>query len=387
MYFNKILHLSVFSVYLFLAGCQGSRDEPVPAPAEVPASSRLSELLSDGGVSGYAMADAPRDFRFPRDHGPHEAYRNEWWYFTGNLDADDGGGRFGFELTIFRFALSPNAPENDGSAWATNQVYIGHFAVTDVNRKQFHVAQRYARGAAGLAGAGTDPLRVWLDDWRVGVSGSGTGFRLQAGDGEIGLDLILEPSKPIVLNGEGGLSQKSEGAGSASYYYSIPRLETTGLLRVVGSEYRVTGRSWLDREWGSNALSARQAGWDWFALQLEDGSDLMFYVLRELDGAPGPYSAGTWIDAGGDSMPLALADVAIEVTDRWQSEHGGVYPAGWRIRVPSLGLDVRVLPVLDNQELVTTVRYWEGAVDVIGERDGRPLGGRGYVELTGYDSD
>jgi len=386
MHFKKHLYYIVLTVIIIMQGCQNRGDESTVPAAEAPASSRLSELLSDGGVAGYAMADAPREFRFPRDHGSHEAYRNEWWYFTGNLDAESGD-RFGYELTIFRFALSPTAPENSGSAWTTNQVYIGHFAVTDVARKQFHVGQRYSRGAAGLAGAEVDPLKVWLDDWSIAASGDGAGFELLAADAEIGLALTLAPSKPVVLNGESGLSRKSEGAGSASYYYSVPRLETSGLLRVAGREYSVKGRSWLDREWGSNALSARQAGWDWFALQLEDGSDLMFYILRGLDGMPGPYSAGTWVDADGAASTLALPDVDVEVTDRWQSEHGGVYPSGWRIRVPSRSLDVRVRPVLDNQELVTTVRYWEGAVDVVGERDGQPIAGRGYVELTGYDSD
>jgi predicted secreted hydrolase len=329
-----------------------------------------------------------RDFAFPADHGPHPDYRNEWWYFTGNLDAT-GGRRFGYELTIFRFALSPMFEPAGTSAWETNQVYIGHLALTDVETGQFRVAQRYSRGAAGLAGATAAPFRVWLDDWSITASATaadGT-WAVEAADRQFGIQLSVTPQKPIVLNGDRGLSQKSAEPGNASYYYSIPRLRTNGSVFVDGTEIPVEGISWLDREWGSSALASNQQGWDWFALQLSDGTDLMFYVLRQNDGTPDPQSAGTWVDAGGGAVHLALEDVELIVTDYWESERGGRYPAGWEIRIPARDVQLSVKPVLANQELETNVRYWEGAVDVSGTSSGSPIDGRGYVELTGYATD
>ncbi len=345
-------------------------------------SSRLAELLTDRGTEGYAQAAGPRDFSFPEDHGPHRDFRNEWWYITGNLDGENDE-RFGFELTIFRFSLTPVQDHDpNASAWKTNQVYIGHFAITDVGNESFHVAQRYARGSLGLAGAQADPFQVWLEDWSI--KSNDKVWQLHASDTDIAIDLTLSPVKPPVLNGIDGLSQKSSEPGNASYYYSIPRLRTVGTLQIKNENYSVTGLSWLDREWGSSGLSEEQQGWDWFALQLSDGSDLMFYSLRKNDGSHDPYSAGTWITADGQSMHLSSNDVDIEVEDHWDSPLGGTYPSAWHLRIPQIDLDLSLRPVLDAQELPTTVRYWEGAVDVVGQKAGMPVEGRGYVELTGY---
>jgi predicted secreted hydrolase len=346
--------------------------------------SRLSELLSGDGEPGFEKATEPRAFTFPEDHGPHPGFRNEWWYVTGNLDGSNGR-RFGFELTIFRFALTPTVPE-DESNWRSNQVYIAHFAVTDADRERFHAAERYSRGALGLAGASADPFRVWIDDWEIAAIAAGPPeqWRLRASDPGFALDVALSAAKPPVLNGVDGLSQKSAEPGNASYYYSITRWLTEGSLRLGDDEYRVSGLSWLDREWSSSALGADQAGWDWFALQLSDGSELMFYNLRKLDGSQDERSAGTWVDPDGRSQHLGRDNVEIKVTDTWESPEGGVYPSAWTLRAPEQGLDLQIRPVMADQELFTTVRYWEGAVDVEGERNGLPVEGRGYVELTGY---
>jgi predicted secreted hydrolase len=346
--------------------------------------SRLSELLSGDGDAGFEKAIEPRDFVFPEDHGPHPGFRNEWWYITGNLD-DDGGRRFGFELTIFRFALTPSLPATE-SGWRSNQVYIAHFAVTDADRERFLAAERFSRGALGLAGAQALPFRVWIEDWEIAAEEAGTPerWRLRASDPGFSLDLELAAAKPPVLNGNAGLSQKSAEPGNASYYYSITRWLTAGSLRIGEDEFRVSGLSWLDREWSTSALGADQLGWDWFALQLSDGSDLMFYNLRKLDGSQDEHSAGTWIDADGASLHLDREDVEITVTDTWESPEGGVYPSAWTLRLPQKDLSLDIRPVMADQELFTTVRYWEGAVDVEGERDGNPVTGRGYVELTGY---
>lgn len=352
----------------------------------VPATSRLAGLLGNEGRDDFALALEPVEFEFPADHGPHPEFRNEWWYVTGNLDADTGE-RFGFELTLFRFSLSPDI-EQTASAWRTNQIFIGHFAVTDVEGESFRAAQRYSRGAAGLAGAEASPLRVWLGDWRLeattGSGADGMPWRLEAADDDMALALTLAAIKPIVRNGDNGLSQKSAERGNASYYYSIPRLETEGRLRVGETSYQVQGLSWLDREWSSSALSADQAGWDWFALQLDDGRELMYYQLRKLDGSVDRFSGGTFIREDGSSVHLDRDDVRLDVLERWSTADGQSYPIQWRLQVPSLELDLEVRPVIRDQELDTTVRYWEGAVDVTGSGGNRDVRGRGYVEMTGY---
>lgn len=344
--------------------------------------SRLADLLGAEADEGFAKANEPRQFVFPADHGPHPDFRNEWWYFTGNLDSDEGL-RFGYELTIFRFALSPRLPESD-SAWRTNQVYIAHLAVTDVSGGRFYVAQRYSRGALGLAGAQGEPFRVWLEEWEIASVPGSNDWRLVAADEEFAVDVVLTPVRNPVLNGEAGLSRKSSMPGNASYYYSIPRLATGGTVRTGENDHKVSGLSWLDREWSTSALDPDQVGWDWFALQLSDGSDLMFYGLRQRDGGRDSFSAGTFIKPDGRISHLADDDVELEVLDSWVSPEGGTYPSLWKISIPRLGLELMVTPVMADQELFTTVRYWEGAVDVSGQRDSRAITGRGYVELTGY---
>ena len=372
-----------FVLMLISSACSSNSGTESTERTALTPSSRLSELLGASDADGYAMADEPRQFDFPEDHGAHPEYRNEWWYLTGNLDGTDGG-RFGYELTLFRFSLTPGFVRSTASNWETNQVWVGHFAITDVDKGRFHVGQRYSRGAVGLAGSTSAPLRVWLDDWTIASVDGGATWQLHASDRDVELSLSLEINKPVILNGNDGLSQKSAEAGNASYYYSIPRLDTTGEVRVGDETTGVSGLSWLDREWGSGALSRDQAGWDWFALQLSDGTDLMFYTLRRLDGTADEHSSGTWIDARGSAEHLHFTDVSIEVTGYWESERGGRYPSGWRIEIPEKDLRIRVSPVLDNQELITNVRYWEGAVDVEGVSGSGEITGRGYVELTGY---
>lgn len=341
--------------------------------------SRLATLLGNDAEAGFDAALAPRAFTFPADHGPHPGFRNEWWYVTGNLD-DEDGRRFGFELTFFRFALAPTVPES-ASAWRTNQVYIAHLAVTDASEKRFLVAQRYSRGAAGLAGAEPEGSRIWIDDWVLSRT-SGDEWRLVAHDEEFGIELQLRALRAPVLNGDAGLSQKSAEPGNASYYYSITRLQTEGSIRIGERDYRVSGLSWLDREWSTSALAPDQAGWDWFALQLDDGSDLMFYQLRKSDGSRDAASAGTHLSPDGVVSKLSADEVELWVEERWASPAGGEYPSRWTLRVPRFGLELAITPVLANQELFTTVRYWEGAVDVRGQNGA--AAGRGYVELTGY---
>jgi predicted secreted hydrolase len=369
------------------------------AAAAPPATLDPAASAGSAGSEDFAQVLAPRSFEFPRDHGAHPEFRQEWWYLTGNLDAANGE-RFGFELTFFRVALVPPAraaagaaaaapgtpPASAASAWRTRTIYVAHFAVTDLARRRFRFQQKIAREALGLAGAEGAPLRVWLDDWSLEIpeEKSGDPWRLHSAQPGYALDLTLVPQSAPVLNGEAGLSRKSSQAGDATYYYSIPRLAVHGRVLRDGEPLELRGLAWLDREWGSGGLGPHEVGWDWFALQLDDGSALMFYALRNEDGGRDRHSAGTWIAPGGAARPLSNADVSIAVTASWRNRANDRYPAAWHIRVPALELDLTVHPALAEQELRTTPPYWEGAVEVRGTRAGQAVGGRGYVELVGY---
>ncbi|OBS09773.1 lipocalin-like domain-containing protein [Acidihalobacter prosperus] len=353
--------------------------------AQQPASTSLQALLgSRAAVPGFARALAPRPLRFPADHGPHPRFRTEWWYYTGNL-RDAAGRPFGFELTVFRFALTPQRPAGD-SPWRANQVYMADFAVSDIEGHRFHAYQRLSRGALGLAGAQAVPFRVWVDDWSVASQGQGFPWRLRAHRGDVGLSLSLKSSSSpgVVLNGDAGLSRKGPAPGDASFYYSMPRLSASGELRLGGHAYAVTGDVWMDHEWSTSALAPDQVGWDWFGLRLDDGSSLMFYRLRDRDGRKDRFSAGTWVAPDGRVVHLPADAVAATPTAWWRAPGGARYPVAWRLSVPSLDLALRVRARLDDQLLPFAVRYWEGAVAVAGTQSGRALRGDGYLELTGY---
>jgi len=368
---NHLAMIWLLSTGLLLAGCGDGR-----APAD---GGGLAEALGGPADVGFARATGIRPFEFPHDHGPHPEYRNEWWYATGNVD-DGAGRRYGFQLTLFRIGLKPGRAQRP-SNWATHQVWMAHLALTDVAGGEFHAAERFARGGdIGLAGASREPVSVWLEDWRLQRDSDGV-WHLDGATGQFALALELVPRKPPVLQGDRGLSRKSEAPGNASYYYSLARLQTEGTIAVDGQSRSVRGHAWLDREWSTSALGPDQVGWDWFALQLDDGRELMFYRLRRRDGGIDPLSAGSLVAADGAKRPLARDDVAIEVLDRWTSPRGTRYPARWRVEAAGLDGPLEVVPVLADQELDASVRYWEGAVDVL--RDGEPIG-RGYVELAGY---
>lgn len=360
--------------------------EPVGLRAELSLAEALGggETTAGEGSGGFARALGPRVFAFPADHGPHPEYRTEWWYYTGNLDTA-AGRHFGFQLTFFRTALRAR-PRAQPSAWGATQVYMAHFALTDVGGRRFHAVDRVSREALGLAGATASPFRVWVEDWTAeGQGGAGPTMRLRAAQDEVAIDLVVESGKPAVLHGENGFSRKSAEPGNASYYYSLSRMTTRGTIRLGGERHAVTGLSWMDREWSTSALGHDQVGWDWFALQLGDGREVMVYQLRRRDGSVDPASRGTIVRADGGSRGLLPEAIEIEVRGHWASPRDGTrYPARWRLRIPSEGLDLEVTPHLADQELNLGVRYWEGAVRVGGVARGARVDGHGYVELTGY---
>jgi predicted secreted hydrolase len=243
-----------------------------------------------------------------------------------------------------------------------------------------------SRAALGLSGAQAHPFKVWVEDWSAeGVADDAVPVRLRAREGEIALDLTLASAKPIVLHGERGLDHKGEEPGNASYYYSLTRMPAIGRLTVGGAAFDVTGLAWMDREWSTSSLGADLVGWDWFALQLGDGRDLMLYQLRRADGTADRFSSGSLVAADGTSRHLTRDDFRIEVRQTWSSpRRGATYPSRWRVTVPSESLDLEIVPRLADQELALAVRYWEGAVQVTGRSRAAPIAGEGYVELVGY---
>lgn len=338
-----------------------------------------------GDTTGYRRAETVREFTFPEDHGPHPDYKTEWWYMTGNLEGPQGQP-YGYELTIFRFALTPkkgraSRPNPDRSGWRTHQSYMAHFALTDGANQTFESFERFSRGSADLAGAQTQPFRVWLENWSMTSTGEDTfPMRLRADASGTSINLTVEPEKPLILQGDRGLSRKGPGSGNASYYYSYTRLRTNGHLTVNGDSVTVSGLSWLDREWSTSALGPNQVGWDWFSLQLDDGRDVMYYQIRNEDGSASRFSEGVLVGPKGAKQPIHRDDVSIDILDRWTSPDGThTYPVEWQLQLPEENLTLHVVPVIPNQELDVSVRYWEGAVQVQGSTTGR-----GYVEMTGY---
>jgi predicted secreted hydrolase len=334
---------------------------------------------------GFKRAKPGRAFSFPLDHGPHAEYQTEWWYYTGNLTAN-GGERFGYQLTFFRRAMMPFEQRQERqSSWASDQVYLAHFTLTDIDGRKFQAFEKLGRGAAGIAGAQGEPLyQVWIENWSVEQIDSER-YHMRASAGDAALDLLLVDRKGPALQGENGYSQKGPEPGNASYYYSLSRLHSTGQISINQNTYDVEGYSWMDHEFSTSALSEGQVGWDWFALQLDDESELMVYTIRREDGSIDPYSRGTLILSNGELRHFNQYDFSITVTDTWRSPHSSaLYPAGWVIEVPSADIRLEVRPLLNDQELNLSFVYWEGAVEISGEYAGQKVTGRGYVELTGY---
>lgn len=335
----------------------------------------------------FRPLDPAAKLAFPRDHGSHDDARLEWWYLTGHLLSEDGD-RFGYQLTFFRVGLLDEPRPNDPSSFRARDLHLAHFALTNLAEGTFEHAERLHR-TGPAASAREERLAVTNEDWRLEELGGKLVLFARTGQGAKlrELSLLLTPEKPFVLHGENGLSRKGTEPDAVSRYVSFTRLAAAGAL-VTGSEpRRVSGTSWMDHEWGSGSIGKDAAGWDWFAVQLDDGRDLMLYRMRSTDGAASPYTSGTLVSRDGKAESLSPKDIVIEETARWTSPRSKAeYPARWTLRVARAGLALDVVPAISDQELVTAgstrVTYWEGACTVR-DLSGKALG-RAYVELTGY---
>ncbi len=346
-----------------------------------------SSKISASGPTGFRTVTGPRELQFPQDHGPHPAYRLEWWYISGQLRpqaANNRDKRWGFQLTFFRLALEPDTLGRTG--WQSPHLYMAHFAISDEDSRQHIGFERLSRTGAGLAGTRHNPVTVWLENWHFTARQKDQLFPAQlvalASDtaaGTVALNLTLNNSKPAVLQGDRGYSPKSAAPGNASHYYSYTRLRASGKLQLGKLQANVEGEAWLDHEWSTSSLDQHQTGWDWFSLQLDDGRDLMFYRLRQKDGKTDPFSRGVLVAKDGSYRPLLPGDIEFTVLEHWQSPGGSRYPVEWKLRLPKENLTLRITPLFEDQEWRQRLRYWEGAVTVDGS-----VPGHGYLELSGY---
>jgi predicted secreted hydrolase len=336
-------------------------------------------------AAGWRTAEPGWKYEFPRDHHSHPDFKTEWLYFTGNL-VDTGGRRFGYQLTFFRQGIRPpNERSPELSRFVTGDLKFAHFTVTDVGADQFHFAQKTSRGAFAESGFDVGDRLAWLDTWDLELKGESK-FHLRADTNEAAIDLQLESAKPPVIQGENGISQKASSEGHASHYYSLTRLTSTGEVQIDGKRFQVTGESWFDHEWATNQLAPEQIGWNWLSVQFDDGTELMLYQMRLKNGAADPSSSGTFIAGDGSTTHLPASAFPITPLTFWKSAKTGAnYPISWRLELPERGINFTIRAAVENQELaLTPLAYWEGAIVAEGTRDGRPIKGRGYLELTGY---
>ena len=337
----------------------------------------------------WQQALQPRTLTFPRDHGQHGAFQTEWWYLTGNLTAKNGRS-FGFQFTLFRRGVRKQTATDN--LWAVRDLYLLHSSLSDFSRKHFYTYEDASRTGPGLAGASRDTLKTWFKGNLLQWDGNKT-ISLHCQTDNYALDFTFSPDYPRpILHGDRGLSRKGPGQGQASYYYSLPRLLTSGTITLDGKPYRVSGLSWYDHEFATSQLGKDQQGWDWISLHLDDGSSLMIYQLRRKDGTVSPFSSGTFIFPDGRYEHLHRADFSLMAAKRrWQSPDTGIsWPLWWQLTLkkPRV-LELSLRPKMVNQEMKTmkTTRtiYWEGSITAAENRNGeKTVKGEGYLELTGY---
>ncbi len=341
-------------------------------------------LTARGNDHSWREATPGYDYSFPRDHGSHPNYKIEWWYYTGNLRAADGR-RFGYQLTFFRSGI--NLRPASKSRWAVRDLFIAHFAVSDLDHDQFYFFEKLNRAGVSWAGVDADGSRIWNDGWEASVTSDA--HVLHAEGKDVKLDLRLVQRKAPVIHGSDGVSQKGSQEGNASHYYSLTRLDSAGTIKLKGKRFDVKGTSWMDHEFGTSFLEEDDVGWDWLYVQLEDNRELMLFVIRRKDGNVSPHSSGTLIDPSGRTRGLSATEFTLRPVEKWASlSSGATYPVHWEIVVPGERLKLTVEAAMNDQELRTTestgLAYWEGSTHAKGIWGDEKIKGVGYLEMTGY---
>lgn len=344
---------------------------PVTPDPSRPASPASSVTPFAPVVPGYQL-------QFPRDEGSHPDFRLEWWYVTGWL-TDSLDRPLGFQITFFR--VRPAQRSANPSAFAPHQMLIAHAAISDPVRGRLQHDQRAARTAFGLAGAEPGRTDIWLDDWSLRQQAKGHVATIVARD--FRLDLVFTATQPPLLQGAAGLSRKGPHPESASYYYSLPHLDTSGTIARAGTAEPVRGTAWLDHEWSSSYMDGRAVGWDWIGINMDDGGALMAFRMRDKDGG-NVWAGGALRHPDGSVRVFAPSEVRFIPRRQWRSPRTGTaYQISWLVKAGDL--EAGIEPLMDDQEndtrATTGTIYWEGAVRAL--RAGKSIG-RGYLELTGY---
>ena len=366
-------------IFIAVSACSPAPQTPIN---EATFELDLNSVLGGNDTEGFLRADAPRIFTFPEDHALHPGFRNEWWYFTGNLESNEGD-HFGYQVTFFTTSFSgDNQMSNEG--WQSSRIWMAHVALTDVMGNQHIALERFSRENPGLAGAKLNPFKVWLENWSLSsdpntTDPNGFPWHLSIEDDAFSLSLTLDPIKDLVLQGDNGLSQKSPEPGNASYYYSLTRIASEGAISLNGENHEVIGQSWLDREWSTSALAENQSGWDWFSLQFDDGQELMYYQLRDNAGDAHPSSDGNWTNQQSIQTRISIEDIVLVENSNWLSPTGIAYTTEWSMQYAGQEWIIRAL--IDDQFMHLSVPYWEGAVEILDANSGEKMG-QGYLEMV-----
>ena len=349
--------------------------------------SSVSSVLSEtNSAAGFAVAESPREFEFPADHFPHPNFQSEWWYFTGNL-VGSNKQTYGFDLTIFRYGLSTD-PDTSLSPFQNSQIFLAHFAIADINRQQYLSDEKISREVVGLTGVSVAPLTIKVDNWSITqLDAQKEQWHIKADSGDFAMDLELNALRPIVLQGQQGLSRKSETPGNASYYYSIPKLAVDGKIRLSNQTIPIAGTAWFDREWSTSVLESGQIGWDWFGLHIAEDMELMYYQIRQANGKPASQNHGVLIlDNGAREIKLG-SEVQLKPLAYWTSKKTRArYPIKWQLTSAEHALDLTISAKFNDQQWDGTFIYWEGAVTTTGVFQNKPINGEGFLEMTGYDT-
>ncbi len=326
-------------------------------------------------------------WKFPRDHGSHPSFKTEWWYYTGHLTTSKNR-TFGFELTFFRQAQS-KIKKGSINNWDIDNIHLAHFAISDDQNKTFYFDSNISRPSFNMAYAQKNKLDVKNGNWHIKQQ-KNTVF-LTASAPNINLDLELNITKGPILQGDNGYSLKSNHHPIASYYYSIPKLTGNGTLILLNNNHTVSAKAWFDHEFFSHNLATNTKkfgagkidGWDWFAIQLNNNTEIMIYQVRH-PNRKNDYLFGTYIDTKGTLTKLSPKMFSITTLDHWKSKKTNItYPSKWKINIPSLNYNLIITPTFNDQELVfnkdNILNYWEGRSIVSGSHSGNA-----YVELAGY---